>query len=321
MRLYADLTDRIFECAPGRWSLYQCNGCESGYLDPRPSASTIQLAYETYYTHQLPQEKAVARSLGLKRLIRALVNGYRNKRYGSNLEPANPAGFYVLGLMPSYRKKIDYTMRYLPPHRNKGRLLDVGFGSGAFLLHAQRAGWEVSGADPDPVSLRNARRLNLDVRLGGIEAFLDSPEVFDVITLSHVIEHVHDPSATLRSAYNLLKPGGLLYVDTPNIKAYGHDHFMEHWRGLEIPRHLVIFNWESMIETLKNIRFSNIQRLSIPSHYVNLAGKSRAIREGRDPYRFARRTLIDILNGVRVGLPFVSDGRKTEFVTLTARKS
>ena len=319
-KLYAGLTDRVFECAPGRWDLYQCKDCGSGYLDPRPTASTIHFAYETYYTHKLPVANSGERSSGLKRLVRALANDYRNDRYGSNLEPANPLGRYVVGFLPRYRKRIDRRMRYLPPTKEGGRLLDVGFGSGAFLLDAKRAGWEVSGADPDPVSVDNGRHLKLDVREGGIEAFIDSPETFDVITLSHVIEHVHDPVGTLKTAYDLLKPGGLLYVETPNMKAYGHDHFRGHWRGLEIPRHLVLFNWASMRRTLKNVGFGKIQNLRIPSPYVNLAGKSRAIREGRDPYRFARTTLADQLNGLRVSLPFLADRRKTEFVALYARK-
>ena len=319
-KLYSGLTDRAFGCAPGRWDLYQCKACESGYLDPRPTASTIHLAYETYYTHQLPVANSAGRSSGLRRLVRSLANGYRNNRYGSNIEPANSLGRYVIGCLPRYRKRIDRGMRYLPPTMPSGRLLDVGFGSGAFLLDAQRAGWVVSGADPDPVSVDNGLALKLDVRKGGIEAFLDSPEAFDVIMLSHVIEHVHDPVDTLKTAYDLLKPGGLLYVETPNMNAYGHDHFREHWRGLEIPRHLIIFNWNSMSMTLKNIGFSAIQNLSIPSPYVNLAGKSRAIREGRDPYSFARTTLADRLNGLRVSLPFLADTCKTEFVVLYARK-
>lgn len=318
--LYAGLTDRVFECAPGRWELYRCQGCESGYLDPRPTASTIHLAYETYYTHQLPVASSPARSSGLRRFVCSLANGYRNDRYGSNLEPANPFGRYVVGFLPRYRKRIDHGMRYLPPIREGGSLLDVGFGNGAFLLDAKRAGWEVAGADPDPVSVVNGRHLKLDVRQGGIEAFIDPPKAFDVITLSHVIEHVHDPVGTLKMAYDLLKHGGLLYVETPNMKAYGHDHFREHWRGLEIPRHLVIFNWASMTKTLRSVGFNEIQDLSIPSPYVNLAGKSRAIRDGRDPYRFARTTLLDRLNGLRVSLPFLADSRKTEFITLCARK-
>ncbi|WP_081620139.1 bifunctional 2-polyprenyl-6-hydroxyphenol methylase/3-demethylubiquinol 3-O-methyltransferase UbiG [Thioalkalivibrio sp. ALMg9] len=319
-QLYSGLTDRVFDCAPGRWDLYQCKGCQSAYLDPRPTPRTIHLAYETYYTHQPPVARSTERMSGAKRLVHALANGYRNHRYHSDLEPANGLGPYVFRLLPRYRKRLDRKMRSLPPPKPGGHLLDVGFGSGAFLLDAQRAGWQVSGADPDPVSVMNGRGLGLDVRQGGIEAFEDFAETFDVISLAHVIEHVHDPVGTLKMAYGLLKPGGLLYVETPNIHAYGHVHFKEHWRGLEIPRHLVIFNWESMTKTLKKVGFTEIQNLSIPSPYVNLAGKSRAIREGRDPYRFARKTLGDRFNGVRVSLPFLADGRKTEFVALYARK-
>lgn len=319
-QLYAGLTDRVFGCAPGSWDLYQCSSCESGYLDPRPTANTIHLAYETYYTHQLPVANEAQRSSSLRRLVRSLANGYRNHRYGLNKKPASPLGRYLIRSLPRYRKKIDRRMRYLPLPKAGGRLLDVGFGNGAFLLDAQCAGWVVSGADPDPVSVDNGRYLKLNVRQGGIEAFLDSPKAFDVITLSHVIEHVHHPVDTLKTAYNLLKPGGQLYVETPNMNAYGHDHFREHWRGLEIPRHLVIFNWASMLMTLKNVGFSEIQNLSIPSPYVKLAAKSRAIRDGRDPYRLASTTLVDRLNGLRVNIPFLADACKTEFVALYARK-
>lgn len=318
--LYAGLTDRVFECAAGRWDLYQCKGCESGYLDPRPTVSTIHLAYENYYTHKIPVALPAERLSWPRRMLRSLANDYCNDRYGSNIEPAVPLGRYLLGLLPRHRKLIDRRMRHLPRTITGGRLLDVGFGSGAFLMHAKRAGWNVFGADPDPVSVKNGRNLKLDVRQGGIEAFLDSPGAFDVIMLSHVIEHIHDPVKTLNIAYGLLKPGGLLYVETPNMKAYGHDHFREHWRGLEIPRHLVIFNWASLTMTLKNVGFGEIRNLFMPSSYVKLAAKSRAIREGRNPNKFARATISDRLNGLRLNLPFLIDNDKTEFLAVYARK-
>lgn len=91
---------------------------------------------------------------------------------------------------------------------------------------------------------------------------------YDVITLSHVIEHVHDPYNTLKNCYDLLSPGGLLFIDTPNIDARSHRRFKENWRGLEAPRHLVIFNWESIFGVLKRCGFERIEPLVSPTPYA-----------------------------------------------------
>ena len=49
--LHAGLTDRLFGCAAGTWSLWRCATCGSAYLDPRPTQETILLAYGEYFTH------------------------------------------------------------------------------------------------------------------------------------------------------------------------------------------------------------------------------------------------------------------------------
>jgi 2-polyprenyl-3-methyl-5-hydroxy-6-metoxy-1,4-benzoquinol methylase len=66
--------------------------------------------------------------------------------------------------------------------------------------------------------------------------------LFDVITMSHVIEHVHDPVALLKECHRILKPGGSLIAVTPNANAYGHHRFRSNWMPLEPPRHLHLFS-------------------------------------------------------------------------------
>lgn len=319
-RLYTGLTDRVFRCAPGRWDLYQCLSCRSAYLDPRPTPETIHMAYGNYYTHEPPRRRATEELTSLRRLMRAMANGYRNRRYGGKLQPASRLGGFVMPLLPHYRQALDRELRYLPPLEPGARLLDVGFGSGAFLMLAQRIGWQVSGVDPDPVAVANARRAGLDVREGGIEAFADAREQFDVITLSHVIEHVHNPVETLKHAYALLKKGGVLYIETPSIDAYGHGRFREHWRGLEVPRHLVMFNWASMGDLLKRIGFEEINRIPTATPYASLAGASRAIQNGRDPYASGRPRLVDKFVAIILSFSLIKDKKKSEFITLHALK-
>ena len=66
-------------------------------------------------------------------------------------------------------------------------------------------------------------------------------EGFDAVVLDNVLEHVPDPVATLRRAWSLVRAAGRLIVLTPNAASYGHARFGARWRGLEPPRHLVLF--------------------------------------------------------------------------------
>lgn len=319
-QLYVGLTDRVFRCAPGHWDMYQCLNCGTAYLDPRPTPATIHLAYQSYYTHNKPVRQETMTLPRWRRYIRALANGYRNSRYRGKLQPSNRVGAWLLPFIPKYRQALDRELRYLPPLPPDGRLLDVGFGSGDFLTLAQRVGWRVAGVDPDPVTVANAIEAGLDVRQGGIDAFTDAVGQFDVITLSHVIEHVHDPVDTIRQAYALLKPGGQLYIETPNIDAYGHQRFKESWRGLEPPRHLTLFNWSSMNLMLKECGFQTVRSIYSFAPYAKLAHASKVIREGGDPYQERNISMVHRVAGIIMGFSPFTKKEKTEFITVIAKK-
>ncbi|MQM37970.1 Ubiquinone biosynthesis O-methyltransferase [wastewater metagenome] len=319
--LYRGLTDRVFRSAPGRWDLHQCGSCRSAYLDPRPTAGTISLAYQSYYTHE-EGAAAVEELSALRRWRRALGNGYRNWKYGTRYRPASPIGVLAPVLTPGFPAKVAQSMYFLPQPESGQRLLDVGCGNGAFLRRAASAGWQVAGVDPDPKAVEVVCQAGLEVRQGGIEAFDDAGEAFDVITMSHIIEHVHDPAGLLQRAHALLKPGGILYIETPNIEAYGHQRFRESWRGLEVPRHLVLFNWDSLNHLLQLSGFSGVTPFtrSNASIYLGLASQSRAIQSNSRSDSHSKPTWVDKLQAVGLGVPGIWDTRKTEFVTLHAYK-
>lgn len=320
--LHDRLTDRVFFCAPGKWSLYECRCCRSAYLDPRPTPETIHIAYGHYFTHADPQgPMATATLSGARRFRRALANGYRNWRYGSRFKPASRLGVLAAWFCPAWRCVVDSEFRHISRAWPGARLLDVGAGNGGFLVQARGVGWEVVGAEPDPTALAVARRAGLDIREGGIERFADEPNSFDVITISHVIEHVHDPRRVLAQASSSLKPGGCLYLDTPNISSFGHTCFGRDWLHLDPPRHLVLFNWASLESLLLDVGFGRIKRL-VQSHiYVNSAAASRAVRIGCDPISGRTEpTLGDRLISwaIRAWTPFRY--KDSEFVTLMAFK-
>jgi len=154
----------------------------------------------------------------------------------------------------------------------------VGCGSGHWLGQAAAAGWDGCGVDTDPVAVTKARAAGLDVRLGPIEAWSDDPCSFDAVTISHVIEHVSDPAALLKQAFLLLRPGGSLYIDTPNIDAPTHSEFGRSWRGLEAPRHLVLFSERCLIGLLTQQGFVDIARHCPPGIETFLVEASRQIQ-------------------------------------------
>ena len=298
--------------------MYRCKSCASAWLDPCPTPETIGLAYQRYFTHDKTPGSSSLSYLG--KLRQGLANGYRSYRYGTREYPAYSLGILAATLMPNRRATIDAGMRHLPKAEAGQRLLDLGCGNGEFLLRARSAGWDVVGVDFDLKAVEAARCQGLDVLLGGVESLDPSIEEFDVITLANVIEHVHQAVEILRACYKLLKPGGYLWLETPNIDSFGHRWFTRHWRGLEPPRHLVIFNWNSMETLLLETGFRLEHRFPRTNEFPNLAAKSRAIEAGTDPYQ-RKITLLDKIIGLGARLMTNIDSHNSEFVTILAVKS
>ncbi len=317
--LYEGLTDRVFFSAPGVWTLVACEGCESAYLDPRPTPEALPLAYQNYFTHEAPTLPAGTETLAwARRLKRTLANGYRNRRFGAHFHPASPLGVGVAWI-PGQRVKLEGALRYLPRVIPGGVVLDVGCGNGDFLNRARAIDWTVVGCEPDPEARAAARALGLDVRAGGIEGLMGEAGCFDVITLNHVIEHVPDPRHTLECVFALLKPGGRLYLETPNIQSDGHRRFGRSWRGLEPPRHLVLMNWAALERLLGESGFGLIEHHASANVYPNLAASSRAIEFGEDS-REAQPRAGDYWRSYGLGVKLLWDDRASEFVTLVAHK-
>ncbi|MGH9160735.1 MAG: class I SAM-dependent methyltransferase [Vicinamibacteraceae bacterium] len=262
--------------------MHRCTSCGSGYLDPRPTPETLGLAYREYYTHkQKPDFESLDR---VSKMRRALANGYRHWRFGTADAPGSRLGVLMLVMSPRYRAKVDATMRHLPKPRPGQRLLDVGCGNGTFLVRARSAGWTVVGVDLDSNAVTVGRQQGLDVRLGSVDTLDPAIEHFDVITLSHVIEHAHEPTGMLRACRSLLRRGGSIWIDTPNIDADGHRHFGADWLGLDPPRHLVLFSLGSLQRALSISGFAEMDVQPYRPLCATLFRASTAIAQGIGPY-------------------------------------
>lgn len=281
--IYRGLRDRLFG-APGVWSLRQCPDARCGlfWLDPMPRPEEIAKAYVRYYTHSAEEN---AEAGAAKRAWRTLKAAYLARRYGyddgaTRFRTRALAG--LMYLMPLRRREVEASVRYLA-HQPRGRLLDVGCGSGDWLVRMRQLGWAVEGLDFDPAAVDVARARNLTVRLGALEQQDYPPETFDAVTLHHVIEHVPDPVATLQACHRILRPGGRLVVATPNARSLSHRVFRSDWRGLEPPRHLHVFTPESLRRALEQAGF---RRMTLkPQIAFSVVYESLLLRWGQtDPF-------------------------------------
>lgn len=257
--MYMGQRDRLFGAA-GAWNIKKCLNRECGllWLDPMPIAEDIGSAYANYYTHG---DRIQINSIGpLKRIGRLMRLGYwaseYNYRPGGETVLAECLGKFLY-LFPIRRREADADVRCLEAIP-RGRLLDVGCGSGEWLIEMRERGWEVEGVDFDEGAVTAAKQRGLPVRCGSLEEHTLPGSSFDAVTLSHVVEHLSNPIETLAECARILKPGGKLVLMTPNGASLGHRIFKQSWRGLEPPRHLHLFSMGSMRQALAMAGFETI---------------------------------------------------------------
>lgn len=260
--LYAGLADGLSN-ALGEWSFKRCPNPQCGliWLDPMPLPEDIGKAYKTYYTHGARSGDSITApppaSLR-RRMAETCRLAYQAWRFHYGNNGSKPLRWLLA--LPILLSRIecdclDIPLRFLAVPQT-GRTLDVGCGDGSIVKLAQDLGWKAEGVDVDPQAVETAHRRGLAVHLGRLSDQSYSDNSFDLVQSHHSIEHVHDPAATLSEIYRILRPGGSLIVTTPNADSGGARHFGPHWRALDPPRHLQIFNGKNLLTLAKRAGFA-----------------------------------------------------------------
>lgn len=316
--LYENLHDYICKEINSKYKFWLCLSCRSGYYSPRPTKDTVHLLYKNYATHEDINLREEYSSLKWPQKIRRKIsNSYANRRYGTADEPAYQWGYLILEITPKYKNQIDFGFRFVPRPMGQRKLLDFGCGNGQFLKMAEKCGYVPYGMDFDEHAISKARKYFDKVYCGDIEE-IDGGLEFDVITVSHVIEHLYNPNFYIEQFFKLLKPGGFLYMETPNLDSIGHGYFGESWRGLEPPRHIQVFNTESLADCLSRagFRFVRVPAKNNPVDFI--CKSSNQIRFGclGDRRNWVRRFFEKVFIAVQAKL---LTGRE-EFTILIAYK-
>lgn len=253
--LYQALQDRLFG-TKGEWNLKRCNNdqCKLLWLDPTPLSEDLPLAYKNYYTHSKnPVDKKFSLS--------ALIKGYQAFQYQYLV---NQTTFLqriagkVISFFTFFKEHMDYPFVYFK-HLQKGKLLELGVGSGDTLKLFSQWGWKVEGLDLDPEAVKYAKSRGLKVYEGDIFSQRFVADSFEAVFSSHVIEHVPDPVGLMQESLRVLKPGAIFVAVTPNASSKLHKIYKSNWRELDPPRHLHIFTPEALLATAKEAGFSKIK--------------------------------------------------------------
>ncbi|WP_306567913.1 class I SAM-dependent methyltransferase [Flavobacterium lindanitolerans] len=152
--------------------------------------------------------------------------------------------------------------------QKKGMLLDIGAGTGDFLLTAKNDGWKVIGVEPSEKARTIAAKKGIELK--PVADFDDHS--FDIITMWHVLEHVPDLQNQIKELKRLLKPNGAIIIAVPNFKSYDAKYYGEFWAAYDTPRHLWHFS-KTAIKKLfqnENIELVKILPMKFDSFYVSL---------------------------------------------------
>jgi SAM-dependent methyltransferase len=198
---------------PGTFALLQCGSCGHAFLRGEFPPELLRDLYSNYYpraTFDLERYQPYQEKSGLK----AWLAGEKCSAY-----------------------------RWVP--RNV-RVLDIGCGFGESLGYHRARGCDVYGVEADENIRRVSERFGYKVHVGLFDPGAYEANFFDFVTMGQVIEHVTNPVQTLRGIAQVLKPGGVAILSTPNTDGWGAKVFCRRWINWHAPYHLQFFTPYSM---------------------------------------------------------------------------
>jgi len=189
-------------------------------------------------------------------------------RYGDNYfdyEFSNQNNFF--DLMKLGLRDIDFESLFRNVQEIK-TFLDIGCATGLLLNHMKNKGWDCHGVEICRESAEyGMAQFNLNIFIGTLEQASFPDTFFHAVHLSHLIEHVPDPSALLLEIKRILKPEGYMVLTTPNVSGMQARIAGKNWRSA-IPDHVYLFSKKTMKRLLRIAGFKIQKQISwggIPS--------------------------------------------------------
>jgi len=211
------------------FTIVRCRGCGLAYVTPRPRESDLVALYsaEGYYRNLNASPFGYPDYLGERWLLERLV----------------------------VRRLVEIETRVGRP----GRLLDVGCATGVLVEAAAARGWTAVGVDVSTFAATQCHARGLDVRHGDLFSTALPRDHFDVVVLDDTMEHLLDPGRALAEIRTLLRPGGLITLNTPNDGGWLRRAMGRHWFHCKPPEHLYYFSPRTLRALLERHGFHRVE--------------------------------------------------------------
>ena len=250
--------------------------------------------YQLYKTEPIPEK------LGIY---------YQSEEYISHTDSKKTFIEKIYQYVKKYmlQKKINLIHKYT---KNKGKILDIGAGTGDFLKIAQENGWKITGIEPE----RKARN-----RAGEKGVLLEEnqekiDDKYDVITMWHVLEHIPDLENQIIFLKNHLTDNGILVIAVPNYKSKDAQIYKQFWAAFDVPRHIWHFSKKSIQLIFEEKGFNLIETKPMPfdAFYVSLL--SEKYKTGKVSY------FKGFFNGLLSNLSAIRTGEYSSLIYILKKK-
>jgi 2-polyprenyl-3-methyl-5-hydroxy-6-metoxy-1,4-benzoquinol methylase len=240
-KIAPQLTAKDYTVSQQQFSIWHCSNCTVRFTQDVPEQNAIGAFYQSdnYISHS-DTKKGIVNSL--YHLVRRRTSNAKRQLI------------------------VDET------GMNKGEILDIGCGTGAFLNTMKTAGWAITGLEPDDIARKKATELYGIQPQSPEKLFELQSATYNAITMWHVLEHVHELHAYIKQLHHLLTPQGKIFIAVPNYTSYDAGLYNDSWAAYDVPRHLYHFSPASMehLLTTYNLQLTTLKPMWYDSFYVSM---------------------------------------------------
>ncbi|NEM96369.1 class I SAM-dependent methyltransferase [Pontibacter burrus] len=227
--------------------IVECENCTFKFTNPRPDEESIGSYYESedYISHTNTKTGIINRAYHVVRSI-------------------------------TTKQKVELINRCSP---GKGAILDYGCGTGVFLTACKKDGWQVRGVEPSTRAREQAAETIGQTIATNLSELPD--EKYQLITLWHVLEHIHQLNETIKELISHLTDDGTLIIAVPNADSHDAKQYKENWAAYDVPRHLYHFTQQTMKRFLKKHKMTlqEVLPMKFDAYYVSMLSEKH--KEGK----------------------------------------